>query len=253
MIEPSENIELAKHLQTSTTKVADDPLRKLCTTISNFPSHGSAEPILRFVVTTNSIEIKLSNNEPVTALRFELEFAKGFKYKIPELSARIQTLSTNINFQDNILTFVLLDISGTGIAPGSGTIVSIPFEDGKNFRVTAAYAATRTSGLKEMEYTISDYESSNDLIVLEQNDPNPFSVSTRIEFQIPERERVKVIIYDVDGALIRTLADSTMDGGTHTVEWNGTDDGGNEVEPGVYFYKLYAGVYSLTKKMVFAK
>ena len=249
----SENVALAKQLADVIAKPAGDPIRELCTTIANSLPYGGTAIKLQFVTTTNNVEVKLVNSAAITALRFEIEFGRRYKYKVPELCARIQNLNTNINFQENILTFVLLDIDGKGIAPGEGTIVSIPLENDDNFKVTAAYASSRVSGLREIEYTISHPDSSDGLMVLEQNDPNPFNVSTKIEFKIPDACEVKVAVYDVNGALIRTLLNSILWSGIHKVEWDGKDDGGNAVESGIYLYKLYAGVYSLTKKMVFAK
>ncbi len=250
---PTENIDSEKQTTDVIAEPAGDPIRKLCTTIANSLSCTATGTKVKFVVTTNSIEVKLSNSVAISALRFEIEFGREFKYKAPELHARINDLNVNINFQENLLTFILLDIEGKGIAPGDGTIVSIPFENGKDFQVTAAYAASRVSGLKEIEYTICDDDSSDGLIVLEQNDPNPFSTSTKIEFQIPEVCEVKLVVYDVDGALMRTLLNSTLKPGIHKVEWDGKDDGGRTAESGIYLCRLYAGVYSLTKKMVLTK
>ncbi len=150
------------------------------------------------------------------------------------------------------MTLVILDIDGKGISPGDGTIASIPIDDEREFQVIAAYASTRMTGIKEIDYTVAN-ENAQDYILLEQNEPNPFSTSTRIEFQIADDTDVKVIIYDVGGALVRTLLDSKLKIGSHSVEWDGSDDGGNLVDSGIYLYKLFAGIYSVTKKMVYLK
>lgn len=253
MIAPSENTELAKPLANIFAKPAEDPIRNVCTTIAYSLEFTGIFPKLHFIVTTNNIEVKLLNNEAITALRFEIEFDSTFIYRTPELHAMVQRFNTDINFQKNILTFNLMDIEEKGIMPGGETILSIPFISGKSFKVTKAYASSRTNELRKIEYTISNDNSLDNLIVLERNDPNPFSTFTKIEFQTSERCEVRVIIYDIDGALIRTLIDRDLKAGIHKVSWDGKDDSGNVVEPGVYLYKLYAGVYSLTKKMVFIK
>ena len=253
MIASSENIDFARELASVMRKPAGDSIRNLCTTIANSFPHAGTDASLQFILTGNNLEVKLLNSSSILALRFEIEFARGFKYKVPETGARIQNLNTNIDFQENTLTFVVLDIVGNGITPGDGTIVNIPLEGNKNFEVTAAYISSRANGLKEVEYTITDGDSLIGSMILEQNFPNPFNNSTRIEFQTPNECEAKVVVYDVDGALIRTLLDSSLPAGTHKVEWDGRDDSGNIVESGVYLYKLYAGVYSLTKRMVFAK
>jgi hypothetical protein len=88
---------------------------------------------------------------------------------------------------------------------------------------------------------------------LGQNFPNPFNPSTRISFELPARSSARVEIFDVRGALLRTLADDVMDAGRHVVEWNGRDGGGNVVGSGVYFYRLTAGGRTQSKKMVILK
>lgn len=163
---------------------------------------------------------------------------------------RIQNLDGYINFQETLFTVVLLNIDGKGIIPGEGTIVSIPIDNRQDFQVTAAYASTSNTEIKEIRHAVIN---ENDFIVLEQNDPNPFVTTTKIKFQTVDDTEVKVVIYNTGGALIRTLLDSALKSGAHIVEWEGKDDSGDIVESGMYLYKLYAGVYSMTKKMLFVK
>lgn len=208
---------------------------------------------LRFVTGSSDIDVRLANDTAISALRFEIVFDKKINYRAPDLGARVQTLNNYINFQDNIITFVFLDIDGKGIAAGNGTIIRIPLEGDQRFDVSAVYASTRASGISEIGYTISKDVENEESLVLEQNDPNPFTGSTRLDFQIPSEAETKLIIYDVGGALIRTLIDSKLEPGFHSAEWDGCDDSGRQVESGIYLYKLYAGVYSVTRKMVFLK
>jgi len=218
----------------------------------NFTSCGGSNSKLKFVVSENRIDVKLTNENVITALRFEISFKDKFAYKPISFSARLQNLNTYINFEETSLTLVILDIDGKGITPGDGTIVSIPIDDEQEFQVVAAYASTSTTGIKEIDYTVAN-ENAQDYILLEQNEPNPFGTSTTIEFQIADDTEVKIIIYDVGGALVRTLLDSKLGMGLHSVEWDGKDDSGNFVESGIYLYKLFAGIYSVTKKMVYLK
>lgn len=211
----------------------------------------SKDTSLRFISTNSEIDVRLSNQDPISALRFEVVFDRKFGYKAPELGTRVQNLNSYINFQDNVVTFVFLDIDGKGIAPGVGTVIKIPRDSEQGFDITAAYASTRASGIQEIGYTISNDLGNEESLILEQNDPNPFSGRTKLEFSIPNETDTKLMIYDVGGALIRTLVDSKMTAGEHSVEWDGCDDSGRPVDSGIYLYKLYAGVYSVTRKMVF--
>ncbi len=208
---------------------------------------------LRLVTGNSTIDVRLSNSVAISALRFEITFEKKFSYRAPDLSPRVQDLNNYINFQDNVVTFVLLDIDGKGIPAGNGSIIKIPVEGEQRFEVSAAFASTRTSGISEISYSVVNESADDETLILEQNDPNPFSGRTRLDFKIPNDADTKLVIYDVGGALIRTLVDMKLESGSHSVEWDGQDDSGKPVESGIYLYKLYAGVYSVTKKMVFLK
>lgn len=90
--------------------------------------------------------------------------------------------------------------------------------------------------------------------ILSQNYPNPFNPSTKIQFSIPETEKVKVEVYDIRGKLIKTLVDYELyQPGSYQVEWNGTDNNGMTVSSGIYFAKMSAGKFSQTRKMSLIK
>ncbi len=85
---------------------------------------------------------------------------------------------------------------------------------------------------------------------LAQNYPNPFNPATNIEFAIPNAEWVKLTIYDQLGKTVMTLLNKNMSGGRHTIQWNGRDSAGSLATSGVYFYRLKAGRYQQTRKML---
>ena len=88
---------------------------------------------------------------------------------------------------------------------------------------------------------------------LAQNYPNPFNPSTTIAFSIARDTDVELTIYDVRGALVRTLLDRHSQRGIHRVQWDGRNESGEAVASGVYFYRLNAGSFTSTKKMVMLK
>jgi len=73
---------------------------------------------------------------------------------------------------------------------------------------------------------------------LSQNYPNPFNPGTEIPFALPERAQVTLQIFDLNGRLVTTLVNGTLDAGYHRVTWNGKDQGGNNVSSGIYIYQL---------------
>ena len=88
---------------------------------------------------------------------------------------------------------------------------------------------------------------------LAQNYPNPFNPQTTIAFTIKDRGAVTLKVYNVNGELVRTLANDSRAAGTYSLTWDGQNDAGQSVSSGVYFYKLVTNNFSQTKKMVLLK
>ena len=89
-----------------------------------------------------------------------------------------------------------------------------------------------------------------DRFKLEQNYPNPFNPSTIITYILSEETDVTVSIFDILGKEVVQLASSKQLTGSHSVQWNGTDNQGNPVCAGVYIYQLKSINYLETKKML---
>jgi flagellar hook assembly protein FlgD len=79
--------------------------------------------------------------------------------------------------------------------------------------------------------------------------PNPFSNSTTISFSLTRSEKVSIKIFDMAGRLVRTLANTDMQVGTHQLSWNTKDEKGNAVSAGIYLLRFDAGTKSETKKL----
>ncbi|MCK4513429.1 S8 family serine peptidase, partial [bacterium] len=73
---------------------------------------------------------------------------------------------------------------------------------------------------------------------LHQNAPNPFSRATTIAWELPEKLRIRVLIYDATGRLVKTLVDADLLAGRHAVRWDGTDDSGAKAASGSYFCEM---------------
>jgi len=89
--------------------------------------------------------------------------------------------------------------------------------------------------------------------VLKQNYPNPFNPTTTIEFSIPTNSKVTLSVYNVLGQKVRTLVNDRLPAKHYRVLWDGTDDKGNLVPSGVYFYTIRTDGFSATKKMILMK
>jgi hypothetical protein len=71
------------------------------------------------------------------------------------------------------------------------------------------------------------------------NAPNPFNPATEIRFELPQRGRIDVRIYDVAGRLVKELGGEVLPAGPHAVRWNGTDQRETGVVSGTYYYRLF--------------
>jgi flagellar hook assembly protein FlgD len=80
---------------------------------------------------------------------------------------------------------------------------------------------------------------------LQQNVPNPFEGSTRIDFSLPETAQVRLEISDSQGRSLETLINGQLAAGSHSTTWDGS-----RYSPGMYYYSLYANGELLSKKMI---
>jgi hypothetical protein len=85
---------------------------------------------------------------------------------------------------------------------------------------------------------------------LRQNSPNPFNPRTTIRFDLPDSRHVGLVIYTLDGRRVATLIDVILPAGAHHLVWDGRDALGHDVASGTYFYRLVAGNFAETKRMV---
>ena len=84
--------------------------------------------------------------------------------------------------------------------------------------------------------------------VLHQNYPNPFNIKSKIKYQTSKKSSVKIQVFDVLGQLLETLENTERNPGEFELEFDG-----EEFPSGIYYYRLQAGDFSETKKMVLLK
>ena len=83
-----------------------------------------------------------------------------------------------------------------------------------------------------------------------QGYPNPFNPLCTIRYDIPRAGRVSLRVFDVNGSLVRTLVSAWREPGVYSEVWDGRDDSGKQLPSGVYFYRLEAGDFVATHKLV---
>jgi hypothetical protein len=83
---------------------------------------------------------------------------------------------------------------------------------------------------------------------LSQNYPNPFNPNTIINYNLPQASNVKLIVFNTIGQTVKVLENGFMGAGNYSVSFNAS-----ELPSGLYFYKIEAGQFSQTKKMMLMK
>ena len=99
---------------------------------------------------------------------------------------------------------------------------------------------------KNSDYIPTDY-------FLKQNYPNPFNPITTVRYELPKDSFVDVTIYDMLGNVVNNLVNANQSSGYKSIQWNATNNQGEPVSAGVYLYKIQAGDFVDTKKMILLK
>jgi hypothetical protein len=145
------------------------------------------------------------------------------------------------NDTDGLLTFAF--IGGTAvdhdfdIASKEDTITHFP-------KLIFKTVATGIDNKKES--TITEY-------TLNQNYPNPFNPETTISYNLPRAEHVLLRIYNLQGEKITTLVNELKSNGQHGISWDGKNMNGSAVASGVYIYRIMAGDFVQSNKMLLVR
>jgi hypothetical protein len=113
-----------------------------------------------------------------------------------------------------------------------------------------------TPGVTNSTYSVLKSESNAlvpNVYALHQNYPNPFNPTTTIKYDIPKDTHILINIFDLKGRLVKTLIDEYQISGFKTIKWDATNKTGQQIAAGMYIYRIKAGNYSETKKMVLLK
>ncbi|MCB0289379.1 MAG: T9SS type A sorting domain-containing protein [Calditrichaeota bacterium] len=186
------------------------------------------------------IRLRWTTESEVNNLGFEV-------YRAPALDGEYQKIASYEN--DNRL-------EGAG---NSNTAVTYTFED-ETVQPEVAYwyqiADVDLQGVRTFHGPLEAQalETVPSEYALRQNFPNPFNPSTKIRFEIPagmqDGGRIRLIVYNSLGMAVKTLFAGVTQPGVHQVEWDGTNEFGQQMTSGIYFVRLQAGHFNQTRKMI---
>ena len=155
--------------------------------------------------------------------------------------------------------FATLAINDSTVTTASKAVTSLLNNTKYYWRVNATNAGGTSTWSTTFNFkvTATSVEIPGELpkeFSLSQNYPNPFNPTTSIQFGLPVQAPVMMEIYNILGVKVRTLLHGeVMSAGFHQMVWNGKDDAGVSVTSGVYLYRINAGTFQVTKKMMMLK
>jgi len=194
-------------------------------------------------------------NSPIGGVEVELNFNPAeVELLPPEKSENLTqfTLSHRIT-DDGKMIILLYSLSGDSIPPGDFTLFDIGYVGNmESIKIKRIFVSDPYGRLLSVFIGGKQVPRSN-VLALYPNVPNPFREKTRIGFSIPEGQFVRLYIYNISGQRLRTIFEGNLKAGFHTVIWDGKDDTGRRVSPGVYFVTLNTLEKILTRKMMFSQ
>lgn len=234
------------------------------------------------------VPLELNNSVAMTAMDLPLQFSEGVTLEEVTFEG---TRSEGFDFKyakiDNTENTVVIGLIPTidgeepDLAPGNGPIANLVFSVDNTLDIDAIdittiemeepnhslmliynemvdgvpHSMSLTPDFEGVYLAISDPMSNilPESFTLAQNAPNPFNPQTRIDYDIPKATNVRLEVYNVLGQHVNTLVDGFQEAGSKSVIWNGRDNSGASVSSGVYFYRIEAGDFSMTRKMMMLK
>jgi hypothetical protein len=203
----------------------------------------------------------MTNTVPVRGIELRIRTNDSTAVdRINYLFARAQNMDVVIRSVNNEITVLVYSLLNSEIQPGEGTILRLPkitsLEQIDTSQIILS-VTTNKAVIPKLQTATAPASAYPTTYRLEQNYPNPFNGSTIIRYDIPDiREKetkTAIQIFNILGQRVKTLINAPHDPGPHQVVWDGTNDNGERVSTGVYFYRLITKNFLTTKKMIYVK
>ncbi len=222
--------------------------------------NGDANPIPRLSPIDDEVELTTTNEGALTTISTEAAYDIGGSYLVYELGPDVSVSNVQAgldaqgmdfmwNVTNNQLRILLYDMDGNTVASGHRELVRIETAgSGELIPVKTEFA-----DMLGRPYPVAGRSGAlPTAFELHQNYPNPFNPTTTISFTTSNAVDWILEIYNVNGALVHSF-DGAAESGTVSIDWDGTTASGEQVASGVYFYRLRAGDFNATKKMMLLK
>ncbi|GEM_PF-1159531 len=203
----------------------------------------------------------LKNSEPIKGLQAVIYMKNAAVLDTADVVfERAKMMRADVKSTGKEVSVILWNANNIPIEPGDSAIFRLPIQLTNN-NVDSINVLISTGSNNVVSMINSKQTDIRNSIprdwMLYQNYPNPFNPSTTIEFDVPEvagkLPRIAIQIFNILGQKVRTIERGIYDAGRYSVVWDGKSENGARIASGVYFYRLLAGEYASTKKMVMLK
>ncbi len=219
---------------------------------------------------TGKFNLVLKNASVINGLNFVVKYNRDLispRAITPVGKSTLLTGSTSNPFGGNKIGFLLYDAGANQLAPDSGAIFEVEYivsdsvADSTSTEIVflEGMAADSALAVIPLEYVngtilitpfvgVDRTSPLPQVYQLSQNYPNPFNPTTTIHFELPKSGHVTLMVFNILGQQTLRVLDEKRDAGVYDVSIDGT-----RMASGVYFYRLMAGSFSQTKKMLLIK
>ncbi len=222
-----------------------------CGSRSDMSTHAKLRPsgFISAIHKDDRTTIELTSSATLAGLEMELKALDG---KSVNINTTIRGFEPFYSQDGDIITLGMFDLTGNAkIALGKNAILKV---DGNVEIVSVLGADESANGLAfDIINGASKIEIQPTDFALLPNHPNPFNPTTQITFALPKACEAILEVYNIAGQKVATLVDGTLEAGEHTVQWDSRDQSGASVASGIYLYRLTAGEFKDTKKMILLK
>jgi hypothetical protein len=235
-------------------------------------------PTFNSYETYGTFDLNLANEDAIAFGQFCFTYHEWSYFEIQDVVTTERTDGFDVQWDsevgedETVVSVVFQDTSGTSIAPGDGGILTFHWScssscmpDTSTMHFTEDFLFAPDFSYRESEtedgffFILTGWVEDTDISSppvehqLLQNYPNPFNPNTTINFALPEKSQVRLKIYDMSGKLVNVLVNGEKEAGYHSVIWNGTDELGQEVASGIYFFQIESGDFTQLKKCLLLK
>ena len=214
-----------------------------------------------FEATKYGLRFNVDNSIPIRGveLRLILKDSGAAIDKINMLMKRAETMNVFVSTKDHEVRVVAYNLSNIEIQPGNGSLFRLPSITSLEMidSTEVVFALQSNSSVSSDVVKVTAPANAYPVTFrLSQNYPNPFNGSTTIEYDIPDGTlptKTVIQVFNVLGQRIKTLVSEEHDPGRYSVRWDGTDQNGQLVSSGVYFYRLISKSHVGSRKMLYVK